>query len=128
MRNPITLNHSLRTRMMSILSAPVKKLNAFLLSISSALMLTAPTFCAGETDVSFNSNLTEDELIGGFFSVIIKFAYLAGALVLAGGVFGYIWARKEEDSRGQNIALTTCVTGFLLISFKAILQLVGIID
>ena len=127
MRNPITLNRSWRAKMTSIFSTPVLKLNAFLLSLCSAFMLTAPTLCS-ETNVQFNTNLTEDELVGGVLSVLIKFAYIAGALVLAGGIFAYIWARKEEDSRGQGIALTTCATGVLLVGFETILRLIGVIS
>lgn len=127
MRNPITLNHSWRAKMNSIFSTPILKLNAFLLSLSSAFMLAAPTYCT-DPDVSFNTNLTEDELVGGVLGVLIKFAYIAGALVLAGGIFAYIWARKEEDSRGQGIALTTCATGVLLVGFETILRLIGVIN
>lgn len=106
-----------------VMNAPFRMLCAALLSLMTMVTSIAPTFCA-----KINSTLDMDTLFGNMAEIIIKIAFYAGAIIAIGGIFALILAYKDDNADGQTRAVRLIVVGLLLVGFRAVLTLAGIIS
>ena len=106
-----------------VLSAPFRMLNAALLSLMTASMTIAPTLCGSK----IKANIDMDTLFGNMAEIIIKIAFYVGAIVAISGIFQLVLAYKDDNSDGQTRAVRLVVVGAVLIGFRSILQIAGII-
>lgn len=114
--------HNANSKIAEVFNAPFRKLNAWMLSIYTALLVTAPTMC-----ITIKSNISMDTIFGGMAEIIIKIAFYVGALLGIGGVFSLILAYKDDNSEGQARAIRLLVIAGVLISLQTFLKTVGII-
>lgn len=120
MRSSTTLNRSFRARIQDVFSAPFRKLNALLLSLGSALMLMSPTLC----DPKFPDT---DALFANMADIIVKIAFYVGGLITIGGIFSLVLAYKDDNPDGQTRAVRLIVVGIVLVGFRGILEIAGIL-
>lgn len=105
-----------------VMSAPFRALCTWLLSLATLPMVMAPTLC-----VTIQSNINMDTLFGNMADIIIKIAFYVGALIAIGGIFSLIVAYKDDNADGQTRAVRLIVVGVVLIGFKTILDIAGIV-
>lgn len=105
-----------------VFNAPMRKFNGFMLWLSSLMLATQPTLC-----VKIKGNLDMDTVFGSMADIVIKIAFYVGALIAIGGVFSLVLAYKDDNAEGQTRAVRLIVVGCVLIGFKTILSLAGII-
>lgn len=108
-------------RIREVVTAPVRWLYGVMSSLAVATMMMAPTYC------KINSNIDMDNLFANMADIIIKIAFYVGALIAIGGIFSLVIAYKDDNADGQTRAVRLIVVGVVLIGFKTILQIAGII-
>lgn len=111
---------SLRAK--EVMSAPFRMLMAGLTAMMTSAMITAPTLCT-----TIKSNIDMDTLFGNMANIIIKIAFYVGAIVAISGIFQLVLAYKDDNSDSQTRAVRLIVVGAVLIGFRTILQIAGII-
>ena len=120
-RLPVHKN-SFLTTCKDAFNAPVRKLNAFLLSLSAAFIVTAPAFCTGgpkEVDMG--------TLYSNIIGLICTLARYVGGVMLAYGIWQLIGAIREQNGEAQTRAVTFTFSGVALIALKSLLQSIGVI-
>lgn len=123
MCNQITAKRSLRTSAAEVFNSSFRKTCALMSSLGCSAMLLTPTLCG-----KINTNLNMDDLFASMAGIIIKIAFYVGALLTIGGVFSLIVAYKDDNADGQTRAVRLIVVGVILVGFKSMLQLAGIIS
>jgi len=114
--------HGSGTRVMEIMTAPFRRLMAWMLSIYTIPLIMAPTLCA-----KINTGVNMDKLFGGMADIIIKIAFYVGAFLAIGGVFSLVLAYKDDNSEGQSRAIRLLVIAGVLIGLESFLKLAGIL-
>ena len=109
-------------RAKEVMSAPFRMLNAGLISLMTGFMATCPTLCA-----KIKNDINMDDLFGNMAEIIIKLAFYVGAIIAIGGIFSLILAYKDDNADGQTRAVRLIVVGAVLVGFRTILQIAGII-
>lgn len=112
---------SLKAR--EVMSAPFRMLMAAFTALMTSAMLAAPTLCS----TTIKSNIDMDTLFGNMANIIIKIAFYVGAIVAISGIFQLVLAYKDDNSDSQTRAVRLIVVGAVLIGFRTILQIAGII-
>lgn len=115
--------HNVGSKVAEVFNAPFRKLCAWMLSIYTTLMVTAPTLC-----VTIKKGATMENLFGGMADIIIQIAFYVGALLGIGGVFSLILAYKDDNSEGQSRAIRLLVIAGVLMGLEMFLRTVGIIS
>ena len=114
--------HSHGNKLGEVITAPIRRFYTMLCSLMATLLVTAPTLCA-----PIKSQIDMDTLFGNMAEIVIKIAFYVGALIAIGGVFSLIVAYKDDNADGQTRAVRLIVVGVVLIGFRTILQIAGII-
>lgn len=91
--------------------------------ISAKNMLSAQLLTA-----TINTNMTLDQLAGGFMELIIKVAMYVGFIFVGLGVFEWLMAKNESNPGDQNKAVIRVVVGACLVGLRLLLQLAGVIN
>lgn len=121
MCNQIALKGSLRTSVAEAFNSSFRKTCALMSSLGCSAMLLTPTLC------TINTNISMENLFASMAGIIIKIAFYVGALLTIGGIFSLIVAYKDDNADGQTRAVRLIVVGVILVGFKSMLQLAGII-
>lgn len=77
---------------------------------------------------TIQSNLDMDTLFGGIVDIVIRLALYVGLVLAAGGVFSLLLAYKDENADAQAKAIRVIVIGGVLIGFRTVLQMAGLIS
>lgn len=77
---------------------------------------------------TIQSNLDMDTLFGGIVDIVIRLALYVGIVLAAGGVFSLLLAYKDENADAQAKAIRVIVIGGVLIGFRTVLQMAGLIS
>lgn len=93
-------------------------------TLCSALMFAMPA-CA---DVTVNDKLNTKTMIGGIIGFVIEVAKWMGLVVVAAGIFMFVFAYKDDNAESQSRAARFAVVGALLIGLESILELTGLIS
>ena len=112
---------SLRAR--EVMSAPFRMLMTAITGLMTSAMMAVPTLCS----TTIKSNIDMDTLFGNMANIIIKIAFYVGAIVAISGIFQLVLAYKDDNSDSQTRAVRLIVVGAVLIGFRTILQIAGII-
>ena len=121
MCNQIAAKRSLRATAAEAFNSSFRKICALMSSLGCSAMLLTPTLC------TINTNLSMENLFASMAGIIIKIAFYVGALLTIGGVFSLIVAYKDDNADGQTRAVRLIVVGVILVGFKSMLQMAGII-
>lgn len=111
------------SKVKAVMTAPFRMMNAALLSLMTMAMAVAPTMCT----TTIKSNIDMDVLFGNMANIIIKIAFYCGAIIAISGIFQLVLAYKDDNADGQTRAIRLVVVGAVLIGFRTILQIAGII-
>lgn len=106
-----------------VINAPVRRFNALLLGMFSAMVAMQPTLC-----IKFKTGLTMDNLMNGMGGIVIQIARYIGMFVIISGVLQLLLAYKDDNAEGQTRAIRLCVIGIALVGFEVLLRTVGIIS
>lgn len=101
MRTPRTTAFVRRVR--EIFSAPYRRFMTLMMSLYSALMVTAPTLCVKLQP----SGVNMDTLFGSLADIIIKLAFYVGILITVGAIFSLIFAYKDDNGATRS-AVKSC--------------------
>lgn len=118
-RLPVHKN-SFLTTCKDAFNAPLRKFNAFMLSLSAALIVTVPAFC-GPDEVDM------DKLYENIINLICTLARYVGGVMLAYGIWQLIGAIREQNGEAQTRAVTFTFSGVALIALKSLLDAIGVI-
>ena len=102
------------------INAPVRKLNAFILSMTAAFIATVPAFCGPDA-------VDMDTLYENIIELICTLARYVGGVMLAYGIWQLIGAIREQNGEAQTRAVTFTFSGVALIALKSLLDAVGVI-
>lgn len=105
-----------------IITAPYRWFMTLMLSMYTTVLVSAPTLCP-----AIKGDIDMDTLFGKMADIVIKIAFYVGALIAIGGIFSLIFAYKDDNAEGQSRAVRLIVVGVMLVGFKTVLQLAGII-
>lgn len=108
-----------------VMSAPFRMLSAAMMSGMIGVMTMCPTLCNGNAVI--NDDIDMDELFGSMAEIIIKIAFYVGAIVAISGIFSLVVSYQTENPDGQTRAVRQIVVGVVLIGFRTILDIAGII-
>ena len=122
MEASLSIFQNVRSKVVEILNVPMRLISAFLLYLYSLPMVIAPTLC-----VTIKKDIDMDTLFGNMADIIIKLAFYIGAIVAIYGVFSMVMAYKDENADGQTRAIRLIIVGVMLVGFKTVLQLAGIV-
>lgn len=82
---------------------------------------------AAADTVKINDDMTTETMIGGIIGFIIEVARYMGFVVVAAGIFMFVFAYKDDNAEAQSRAARFAVVGAILLSLKTILKLTGLI-
>lgn len=93
-----------------------------------ATICTALTFAVPASAVTINDNMDTKDMIGGIIGFIIEVAKWMGLVVVAAGIFMFVFAYKDDNAEAQSRAARFAVVGALLLGLEAILKVTGLIS
>jgi Na+/melibiose symporter-like transporter len=105
----------------------LKRLVAGLMTFAIMVCSFAVTVFADDA-VKIKTNITTEGLVGGIVGFVIKAAFYIGIVVLATGIFMFVFAYKDDNAESQSRGARFAVVGALLVGLRVLLQLVGIIE
>lgn len=91
------------SRAREIFTAPYRRFMTLMMSLYSALMVTAPTLCVKLQP----SGVNMDTLFGSLADIIIKLAFYVGILITVGAIFSLIFAYKDDNGATRS-AVKSC--------------------
>lgn len=92
-----------------------------------AAMFTLLATALPASAVTIKDDLTTESMIGGIIGLILEVAKWMGYVVIAAGIFMFIFAYKDDNAEAQSRAARFAVIGALLLGLGPILELVGLI-
>lgn len=95
-------------------------------SICTFIATTLPAFAADP--VKIKDGVSTTTMIGGIIGFIIEVAKYMGFVVVASGIFMFVFAYKDDNAEAQSRAARFAVVGAILLSLKPILSLTGLIE
>lgn len=127
MRNPERCDEKNANRESNALSRCFDKIQQWTLGVYAAICtLFAAALPAGA--VTINDGMTTEKMIGGIIEFIIEVARYMGFVVVAAGIFMFVFAYKDDNAEAQSRAARFAVVGAILLSLKTILKLTGLIS
>lgn len=94
-----------------------------MLTADIAKKVTNPAFLA----TTINTNISLEELAGGFIDLILNLALYGGAITAIGGAIAWGLAHKNGDSASQDKAVNAVLIGFIFMGFRGVLEIIGIL-
>lgn len=112
----------------TILSSRIAKIKKWTAGVCASICAIFATTLPASAAVTINDNLTTESMIGGIIEFIIEVARWMGFVVVAAGIFMFVFAYKDDNAEAQSRAARFAVVGAILLSLKTILTLTGLIS
>lgn len=104
-----------------------KKATAVMAAFAATLMSIVPAYATQDVTIGDLTNLSVNQLLGKIVGIILTLAQAIGLILLVSGIFQLVMAYKDDNADAKTRGIQLAIVGVVLITFKAILQGVGII-
>lgn len=111
----------------NVLSRVYSKIEKWTAGVFAALC-TSFAAVTPASAVKINDNLKTEDMVGGIVGFIIEVAKWMGLVVVAAGIFMFIFAYKDDNAEAQSRAARFAVVGALLLGLEGILKLTGLVE
>lgn len=96
-------------------------------ALTAALMTIVPAYATNNVAIGDLTNLSVNQLLGKIASIILTIAQGIGVVLLISGIFQLVMAYKDDNADAKTRGIQLAIVGVVLITFKALLQGVGIL-